>query len=77
MSETPKLSDTIYTFSLGYLGCEMQDLPDLMRVYKGVDIRIDLGNIIGGWTLGGPNGDEPIAVYFMLMSDGEFHQMHG
>jgi hypothetical protein len=64
----------IYTFLLAYTGKEMKDLPDLMLVIDGVDIRIDLGHILGGWTL---QGSKVVAVWFVKLTDGTYAKLKG
>ena len=59
--------DKIANFLLGSDVQAMKDLPDnpdLQTVYEGVNLKISLGNMLGGWELG-PDG--PQVVWFVLV----------
>jgi hypothetical protein len=51
---------------MGYNAKQMHDLPDLTStgvVYEGVNIKIETGNMLGGWEIS-VNG--PRVVWFVL-----------
>jgi hypothetical protein len=75
MEPTNELNDFLYTFCLSYTAEDMKDLPDLMHVHDGVDIRVNLGNIMGGWCLEDSPQSIVVAVWFLKMTDGTWQRL--
>jgi len=69
--------DKIRDFLLGSDVRAMKDLPDnplIPTVLEGVNLKVDLTNLIGGWEL---STEGPRVVWFMLIKDHGFQRLNG